>query len=160
MQCTCLPTLLHLTSCARELGGQHWCCLAAPLTVAKLPNACIPLMRLRLIAHAAAAAAGAGRLSVPVACCVTGSSYAKAAAANSPTCFQHFKPGSTAAQCSKPVNASGFLNRGPGSATLFLAQSANSCSDSIAVGNVTVSCPDGDSAKKLRFAIQTPAGNR
>uniref|UniRef100_A0A383VBM0 Sushi domain-containing protein n=1 Tax=Tetradesmus obliquus TaxID=3088 RepID=A0A383VBM0_TETOB len=97
------------------------------------------------------------KVDVHVACCMAGSSYAKGAATNSPTCFQHVKPGTTAAQCNKAVNASGYLNQGPGSATLFLAQNARSCSDSIGVGNVTVSCPDGGTAKKLHFVIQSLA---
>uniref|UniRef100_A0A383WDT9 Sushi domain-containing protein n=1 Tax=Tetradesmus obliquus TaxID=3088 RepID=A0A383WDT9_TETOB len=96
-------------------------------------------------------------ISVPVTCCVTGSSYAKGATAASPSCFGHFKPGTTAAQCSKPVNASGYLNRGPGNATLFLAQSTSSCSDSFAVGSVSVTCPDGASGQKLRFSVTSPA---
>lgn len=97
------------------------------------------------------------QISVPVTCCVTGSSYAKGATAASPSCFSHFKPGTTAAQCSKPVSASGYLNRGPGNATLFLAQSTSSCSDSFAVGSVSVTCPAGASGQKLRFAITSPA---
>ncbi|WIA44200.1 hypothetical protein OEZ86_010518 [Tetradesmus obliquus] len=51
------------------------------------------------------------KVDAHVACCVAGSSYAKGAAANSPTCFQHVKPGTTAAQCSKAINASGLVDR-------------------------------------------------
>lgn len=107
--------------------------------------------------HMLADTTGTSKVDAHVACCVAGSSYAKGAAANSPTCFQHVKPGTTAAQCSKAINASGYLNQGPGSPTLFLAHNASGCSDSIGVGNVAVSCPGGCTWKKLHFVIQSLA---
>jgi hypothetical protein len=100
--------------------------------------------------------------NVDVACCAPGgSSYAKADdAADKPTCFQHVKPGTPAAQCSGAPQASGYHNKGPGSGKLFLAESSSACSDKIQVGGVGLTCPEGSSAKKIKFRVATWARHR
>ncbi|WIA22410.1 hypothetical protein OEZ85_004716 [Tetradesmus obliquus] len=102
--------------------------------------------------------------SVPVICCSTGVSYAKAV--NASSCYQHLKPATQAVQCSKRAaigSSFGFANRGPNLATLYLVDDdAADCSDKVSVGTAAVSCVNtpGSSGKQLRFRLTVPNTHR
>uniref|UniRef100_A0A383VY70 Sushi domain-containing protein n=1 Tax=Tetradesmus obliquus TaxID=3088 RepID=A0A383VY70_TETOB len=122
------------------------------------PNASIPVeLNITATTQGCGAATGLSHGNVSVLCCTTGSSYAKIGnSTSSINCFQHARPGATGDACAQAAKASGFINRGPGSGKLFLAQNTSSCTSAVAVGSIRVSCPDGAVAKKLLFKLTTP----
>jgi hypothetical protein len=103
-------------------------------------------------------------------CCLTGVRYAKADNASATSCFQHLNPATLNVQCGrrsaptldKDGVAFGYVNRGVGSAALFVATGVDSgsCADGLKVGNVTAGCPEGHTGKKIRFRVATSADNR